>query len=133
MKKAALAAGLGLALFGLNTASAEETVLAQLNDITGNVLVDQGGGFTPASAELTLKPGDRIMVSGKGGATLVFGPGCSMTIPADSMTTYTGKELCTIGTQGTPGDTPTTGSSGAGLGIVLGGALLLRRGELILN
>jgi hypothetical protein len=131
MKKAVLAASFGLAAFCFNTAFAQEAVLAQLSDISGNVLVDQGSGFAPAAGGIALKPGDRIMVPGKGGATLTFGPGCAMTLPADSMTTYTGKESCTVGTQGTPGGTPK--SSGVGVGVVLGGALILGGGALILN
>ena len=131
MKKRILATGFALASLGLSAALAEETVLAQLDGVTGNVLVDQGNGFAAASSGIGLKPGDRIMVSGKGGATLHFGPGCSVTLPADSMTTYTGKESCTVGTQGDPAGTP--GSAGACVGVVLGGALILGGGALILN
>jgi hypothetical protein len=130
MKKAVLAAGFALAALWLNTARAEETVLAQLNDVAGNVLVDQGSGFAPAVSGIALKPGDRIMVPGKSGATLTFGAGCAMTLPADSMTTYTGKESCTVGSQGTP-DKPA--STGPGFGVVIGGAMVLGGGALILN
>ena len=130
MKKALIAAGLGLAPFCFGAAFAQQVLLAQLGGISGNVLVDQGSGFAPASDGAQLKPGNRIMVSGKGSAILTFGPDCTMVLPADSMTTFTGTESCTVGTQ--DGTTPPTGT-GTGLAVVLVGGLVVGGGALFVT
>lgn len=104
MRRLIVAAASTLLLASGAFAGTLETQYAQLSGITGNVLVDQGKGFAPVTAATQLHPGDRIMVSGKGGALLTYGPGCSVTLAPDSLTTFTGTESCVLGTQGTGGN-----------------------------
>ncbi len=96
-----------LPLSSAGAAEPLEALYAQLSGISGKVLVDRGGGFVPVAETTKLKPGNRILVSGAGSALLTYGPGCSMPLAADSLTTFTGTESCVIGTQGTP--SPGTG------------------------
>jgi hypothetical protein len=101
MQRSILAAAAVLILSSVGSAQQPETLYAQLSGISGNVLVDRGDGFVPATGTTELRPGNRILVSGKGGALLTYGPGCSVSLAADSLTTFTGEESCAVGTQGT--------------------------------
>ncbi len=130
MKKSLLAAGFGLMPLCFGAALAQQVLLAQLGGISGDVLVDQGAGFSPAASDMQLKPGDRIMVSGKGGAILTLGPDCAITLPGDSMTTFTGNESCTVGTQDA---TPPSTGGGGGIAVVLVGAAVIGGGALVIN
>lgn len=50
---------------------------ASLSQTRGQVLVNTGTGFLPASGQ-TLKPGDRVMIGNKSSARITFSDGCSL-------------------------------------------------------
>lgn len=88
-----------LAVIGTSSvALAEDAMYARLSQVQGNVLVDSGSGFAPASENLALSLGDRVMVTDGGGAVLDFGENCSLPLEAPSMTTVS-ETACTVSTQ----------------------------------
>ena len=116
MQRSILAAASVLILSSIGSAGPLE---AQLSSIRGNVLVDRGNGFAPISGVTQLVVGNRVLVSGEGTAVLTYGPGCSVPLAPDSLTTFTGTESCVIGTQGTSGNKTNLmllGSVGGALG-----------------
>ncbi|MGH6925258.1 MAG: hypothetical protein ACRED5_16115 [Propylenella sp.] len=103
------------------SAFAESAPAALLTQIRGAVLVDAGEGFAPASENLRLKVGDRVMVTKDGQAVLSYGGDCSVPLQAPSLTTVE-ETACATATQGAPAN------NGAFLamsgGTVLGGLAL---------
>jgi hypothetical protein len=68
---------------------------ATLSGPTGGILVNQGQQFVPVQPGTVLGPGDRIMVpAGAGGASLVFGEGCSVPLPPNSLVTLPEQSPC---------------------------------------
>src|ERR1700761_8304439 len=98
-----------------------------LSKVSGGVLVNQGHGFRPATPGMTLHPGDRVLVTTTGGATINWG-GCGASLGAGSMATISNATPCTNGARAagvvTPGGSaqpgfkkpPPVGGGGGGLG-----------------
>jgi hypothetical protein len=85
------------------SAYAASAPVALLTQIRGVVLVDAGEGFAPASEDVRLKLGDRVMVTKDGQAVLSYGGDCSFPLQAPSMTTVE-ETACAMTTQGAPGN-----------------------------
>ena len=68
--------GLAFALAATSATAAEPN--ATLSNVSGNVSVNQGKEFAPAQADMRLKPGDRVMISDKGSATITFDDACRL-------------------------------------------------------
>jgi hypothetical protein len=105
-----LLAGVGLAGFG--TAHADGTSQASVTSISGTVLVNQGQGFQPAVPGQTLRTGDRVIVTARGGAHLLYAGGCGVNLAPGSMATIGTLAPCKVGLRqagivsGQPADAP---------------------------
>lgn len=55
-----------------------------LTQAVGNVVVDQGAGFKPASVGASLRSGDMVAVRGPGNAVVDFGSQRIVTVPGSS-------------------------------------------------
>ena len=126
MKKplAVAIATLGLAF----AASAYAAPVATLTEIKGNVLVNQGEEFRPATKGMRLNPGDRIMVQDDSAARLKFDDECPYPIGENKIVTVPEKSNCAGGEplvqelEPTGGAAPggATGTSNRGVGIMVG-------------
>lgn len=99
-KLLSMALGLGLT-FGAATAFAQGPAPnATLKDIggKGNVLVNQGEEFVPATEGMRLKPGDRVMVRDDSEADLQFDDECAYEISENKIVTIPGSSPCAGGT-----------------------------------
>ena len=68
-----------------------------LSKVSGDVLVNQGHGFRPATSGMTLHPGDRVLVTLNGAAGLNWSGGCGVALGGGSMATISGATPCTAG------------------------------------
>ncbi len=78
-----------IALLGISgQAMAAQT--AKLGGVSGSVLVNQNGRFTPATKTTTLRAGDRVLAM-NGAAKLTYADGCSVNVAPRSMVTVSEK------------------------------------------
>ena len=95
---------------------------ATLGIANGQLLVDNGAGFQPASAGMTLKPGDRVMAKADGKGSIVY-EGCAVDVVAGSVVTVQQATPCvTTGSTAAPAAAAAGGISTGGL--ILGGAVI---------
>lgn len=92
IRRIAVAATIGLLLSG--QALAAES--ARLSTVSGSVMVNQNGRFTPATRGAVLTTGDRVMAT-EGSASLVYSDGCAVTVAARSMATVAATSPCAGG------------------------------------
>jgi hypothetical protein len=84
-----------LALACFSTLAMAVPAIATLNGIDGKVLVNQGSGFVPASGDLPLTSGQKVMVGKDASASLVLeNLGCSIALPAGRVTVISNKLTC---------------------------------------
>lgn len=69
---------------------------AKLSTISGSVMVNKGTGFIPASDNIPLKNGDRLMVGPKSSASLVYTDGCKIRLLPGNVATISGASPCTF-------------------------------------
>ena len=110
---------------GTGQAMAQD-VVAQLNVVEGNVLVNTGEAFTPADGSMALRAGDIVMTLDGSQAVITDTAGCRLDMSTDSMavvgTTCTATQVSTtmsnsatsaaVGSEMAPGAVPTAGSAG---------------------
>lgn len=60
---------------------------AELVEIEGSVLVNQGEQFVPASEGIRLKEGDRVMAMSESGALIKYDDGCDVRVEPDTVVT----------------------------------------------
>ncbi|MGH8105947.1 MAG: hypothetical protein ACREO2_06495, partial [Arenimonas sp.] len=105
-----LASSLSAAEGGMN--------VAILDEIKGNVLVNQGENFVPGIEGQSLNAGDRVMVTKSGNAIVVFGKDCQTEVKSGTMITIPEQSICDGGKLVTqslePGAGTAPGASGAG-------------------
>ena len=105
------------AVFALGAASAiAAEPNATLNNVNGNVSVNQGKEFVPAQADMRLKPGDRIMVPEKGSATITFDDACRLDLGEGKIVTVPAKSVCAGAVVAQQGVGPGAGGGGAAIG-----------------
>jgi hypothetical protein len=101
IRASAAAAAKGLLISGLlagfGIAHADGTSQASVTSINGTVLVNQGQGFRPAVPGQALRTGDRVIVTARGGARLMYAGGCSVNLAAGSMATIGTLAPCKVG------------------------------------
>jgi len=74
-----------IALLGIS-GQAMAAQSAKLGSVSGSVLVNQNGRFTPANETTTLRAGDRVLAM-NGAAKLTYADGCAVTVAPRSMVT----------------------------------------------
>ena len=82
--------GMAFSVMAADTSGANST----LREMNGRVSVNQGGEFAPAALDMRLKPGDRIMVQGKGSATVFYDDQCRLDIVANKVVTVSELSAC---------------------------------------
>lgn len=84
-----------VALAGLMYSSAlAEVNFAQVTSFQGKVLVNQGQGFSLVTNGLTLKPGDKILISKKSSAVVAYANGCQVSISEPTVLTLAKTAPC---------------------------------------
>jgi hypothetical protein len=97
MSRAIATALLGLAFAASAAAADAPAPNATLTDVDGKVSVNQGDGFNPASENMRLKPGDRVMVQDDSTAKLKFDDECEFTADENKIVTIPGTSPCAGG------------------------------------
>ena len=98
--------------------------VAELVNVSGKVLVQQGEGFVPVSGAVLLQPGDQIMVGEEASATINYlGGGCAVSVNDQTVVSVSKKAPCAKGDKvalvGENLIAPTEGgSSSAAVGVV---------------
>jgi len=68
-----------------------------MEQMQGQVSVNQGKEFSPAKSEMRLRPGDRIMTQAESAATIVFDDKCRLSIGASKLVTVPDQSVCACG------------------------------------
>jgi hypothetical protein len=69
--------------------------VAELVNVSGKVLVQQGEGFVPVTGTVMLLPGDKVMVGAESSATISYlDGGCSVSINDQSLVKVAKKAPC---------------------------------------
>ena len=96
-----------------------EPNFAQVQSVHGKVLINQGKGFVAAFGGVTLKPGDKILVSQQASAVVAYGNGCEVSVSEAKVLTIAKTAPCPAGAKiasvGSSFATPVAGGSGGGL------------------
>jgi hypothetical protein len=88
------AVALSLALASASVQAA--TMVAQVGNFHGKVLVNQGEGFVPVSGPLSLKAGDTVMIGEESFATVSYGE-CSVALTSPTVFSVTKAAPCAEG------------------------------------
>ena len=67
---------------------------AQVQSVQGKVLVNQGQGFVSASSGLTLKPGDKVLISKEASAIVAYANGCEVSVSEPKLLTIAKTAPC---------------------------------------
>ncbi len=70
---------------------------AQVQTFQGKVLVNQGKGYNLAKIGLTLKPGDKILISNESSAIVAYENGCQVSISEPKVLIVTKAAPCPAG------------------------------------
>jgi hypothetical protein len=102
---------------GLMCSSAlAEVSLAQVQSFQGKVLVNQGQGYFAAANGLSLKPGDKILISKEASAIVSYSNGCQVSISEPTVLTVAKAAPCPANTKiasvGSNFATPVSGGAG---------------------
>ncbi len=117
----ALCAG-SIGFASLLSAAEGDASVAILDEIKGNVLVNQGENFVPGVEGQSLNAGDRVMVTKSGSsATILFGKDCQTEVKTGTIVTIPEHSICEGGQLVTqslqPGTGTAPGASGNGVGL----------------
>jgi hypothetical protein len=85
--------------FGILMVSSAQAAL--LTNMSGTVMLNRGEGFWEVNAPTVVKPGDRVLVRGEGGAIIDYGKGCVLQVPSHGSAVVTSKPDCETGMIGT--------------------------------
>lgn len=99
-----------LALFAL-PAIAQETMDATASAVNGTVQVNTGEQFQPLQSGQALRPGDRVMATGSGSATISFSDGCTLTVEPGTMVTVPAVSTCAGGVVAAQSIAPASGKA----------------------
>jgi hypothetical protein len=100
------------AVASASAAWADSAPSVNLSTVSGDVMVNQGQGFKPATPGMSLRAGDRVIVTAHGRAGLVYAGGCNVSLGAGSMATISAATPCKAGAHtagviaGAPADAP---------------------------
>lgn len=110
-----------ISLASLLSAAEGGAGVAILDEIKGNVLVNQGENFVPGIEGQSLNAGDRVMVTKNGNAIVVFGKDCQTEVKSGTMITVPEQSICEGGALVTqslePGAGAAPGANGTGVGL----------------
>lgn len=120
MTKMLATAALALAFIAPAYAQEPPPMVAQITDIDGRVLVNQGDEFKPAVKGLRLKPGDRVMVQDDSNVVITYDDECKMDVDENKIVTISDRSTCAGGTPLVQQLNPT---GGAAIGASGGGPL----------
>jgi hypothetical protein len=84
---------------GILMASGAQAAL--LTNMSGTIMLNRGDGFLEVKAPTVVKPGDRVLVRGEGGAVIDYGKGCVLQVPSHGSAVVTSKPDCETGMIGT--------------------------------
>jgi hypothetical protein len=87
---------------------AEEKDLANLDRVTGKVLVNKGEGYVPGKDGMVLREGFRVMALEKSSALIRFRDGCDYEVEEDEMLTLRFESPCAAAAMETSGSQPGT-------------------------
>lgn len=96
MKKMRLFGAVALSLALVSASVQAATMVAQVGNFHGKVLVNQGEGFVPVSGPLSLKAGDTVMVGEESFATVSYGE-CSVALSSPTVFSVTKAAPCAKG------------------------------------
>jgi hypothetical protein len=100
----------------LCSAAIAEVNVAQVQSFQGKVLINQGNGFNLAANGLSLKPGDKILVSKEASAIVTYANGCQVSISEPKVLTVSKAAPCPAGAKiasvGSNFATPVAGGGG---------------------
>jgi hypothetical protein len=98
------------------SAAIAEVNVAQVQSFQGKVLINQGKGFSLATKGLTLKPGDKILVSKEASAIVAYSNGCQVSISEPKVLTVAKAAPCPanakVASVGSDFATPVAGGGG---------------------
>jgi hypothetical protein len=97
MKKMRLFGAVALSLALVSASVQAATMVAQVGNFHGKVLVNQGEGFVPVSGPLSLKAGDTVMVGEESFATVTYNNKCSVALSSPTVLSVTDKAPCAKG------------------------------------
>ena len=115
-----------VALFG--SASWAGSSAATVEAVQGNLWINQGQGFKPASGPVYSKVGDSVMVGPGGSATVVYDDGCKVPVKPDAVTTIAPLSPCAAGSYAQTFDTDNNyvwGAAIIGVGAAAAGGLAI--------
>jgi hypothetical protein len=113
-----------LSISALLTASAEA---ALLSNVQGDVTINRGDGFKPASGGAVVSPGDRIRVA-SGSADIVYENGCAVKVAGGQVVAVQYSGPSCGGSSGGGGGGLKDGVSETPVMLYVGGGLLLAGG-----
>ena len=97
----------------------QRNTIAAVGSLKGDVLVNKGAQFVPATDGDSLAPGDRVLVPRDGGGEIVFRDGCKLQVKPGTMVTVPEASTCV----GAVAVVQNTEPAGAGaLGVSSGGS-----------
>lgn len=70
--------------------------------IEGNLSVNHGSGFEPASAGAVLRPGDSVMAQPGAGGAIVYSPQCRVPVEAGNIHVVSAEAPCSASTEWAP-------------------------------
>jgi hypothetical protein len=98
-------------LFSASALAQAPEPVATLSEIKGRVLVNQGDEFVPATKNMALRPGDRIMVPDNGEAEITFKDECQSDVNENKIFTVPDRSTCAGGTPVVQELAPTGGNA----------------------
>jgi hypothetical protein len=78
-------------------ASAKDVAAAQLANVNGSVMIQQGGKMVAATNASALRAGDRVVAMKGAKASVKFADGCVVQLSASNMVTVGAKSPCASG------------------------------------
>jgi len=106
-----LAAAAATLLFSASAFAQAPEPVATLTEMHGHVLVNQGDEFKPATKNMPLRPGDRIMVQDDSEAKIEFKDECKSEIDENKIYTVPDRSTCAGGTPVVQELAPTGGNA----------------------
>lgn len=92
------AAAVASLLYSASALAQAPEPVATLTEIHGRVLVNQGDEFVPATKNMPLRPGDRVMAQNDSEATITFKDECRSEVDENKIYTVPDRSTCAGGT-----------------------------------
>lgn len=106
----------------LGSANAAPASLAVVAAVDGQVMVNTGKGYFPATAQLVLKAGDRVLVGKNSNATISYND-CAVSLDKPVLFTVTAEPVCAKSSVQPTADLPGGAYPPAGGGVAAAGGL----------